>query len=203
MVDVDSHPVASPLARQRMRRAALGPGEHALLGLLVLHGGAGYGYDLARHFSEQSGPLAEIIRLEPGMLYPHLKKLARDRLVTAAVDEQTGRPARQTHAITDAGRQALDRWLREPVRATREIRLDFLLKLFFARRLDPALARSLVAEQRRVCDDLATSLSAQRDRLVEASEPVDPFSRQVLDLRLTQTHAAADWLAGIARDLAG
>jgi DNA-binding PadR family transcriptional regulator len=119
----------------------LGPGEYALLGLLTLSGGSGYGYDLARHFGEQSGPLAEIIRLEPGMLYHHLKKLARDRLVATAVEAQSGRPARQTHAITEAGRRALDQWLREPVRATREIRLDFLLKLFFARRLAHRPAR--------------------------------------------------------------
>ena len=179
----------------------MGPGEYALLGLLALGGGAGYGYDLARHFGERSGPLAEIIRLEPGMLYHHLKKLARRRLVAAAVEEQSGRPARQTHAITETGREALDRWLREPVRATREIRLDFLLKLFFARRLDPALARSLVAEQQRVCDELTASLTAQRNALNAEETAIDPFTRQILDLRLAQTRAAAAWLVDIGPDL--
>lgn len=176
----------------------MGPGEYALLGLLALSGGAGYGYDLARHFGERSGPLAEIIRLEPGMLYHHLKKLARDGLVVAAVEDQRGRPARQTHAITDAGRAALDRWLREPVHATREIRLDFLLKLYFARRLDQALARTLVTGQRRVCAELTASLTAQRNGLDAGS---DPFTRQVLDLRLAQTTAAAAWLASVAESL--
>ena len=194
-------PVASSRGQRRPRRQApLGAGEYALLGLLALHGGEGYGYDLARHFGERTGPLAEIIRLEPGMLYHHLKKLARGGLVVAAVEDQRGRPARQTHAITDAGRAALDAWLREPVHATREIRLDFLLKLYFARRLDPALARTLVADQRRVCADLAASLTAQRDGLDAAS---DPFTRQVLDLRVAQTRAAADWLASVAHDLDG
>ena len=197
----ERRPLAAQARRRPRRESPLGPGEYALLGLLALRGGSGYGYDLARHFGEQSGPLAEIIRLEPGMLYHHLKKLARDRLVATALEAQSGRPARQTHAITEAGRGALDRWLREPVRATREIRLDFLLKLFFARRLEPALARSLVAEQRRVCDDLAASLAAQRDRLDADGESTDPFTRQVLDLRLAQTRAAADWLADIAEEL--
>src|SRR5829696_68922 len=183
--------LAASRARRPRREAPLGPGEYALLGLLAVRGGAGYGYDLARHFGGRSGPLGEIIRLEPGMLYHHLKKLARDRLVTTTVEEQSGRPARQTHAITEAGRGALDRWLREPVRATREIRLDFLLKLFFARQLDPTLARSLVAYQRRVCDDLAASLTAQRGSLDAEEASADLFTRQVLDLRLAQTRAAA------------
>lgn len=193
--------LAASRARRPRREAPLGPGEYALLGLLAVRGGSGYGYDLARHFGERSGPLGEIIRLEPGMLYHHLKKLARDRLVTTTVEEQSGRPARQTHAITEAGRGALDRWLREPVRATREIRLDFLLKLFFARQLNPPLARSLVADQRRVCDDLAASLTAQIAGLDAGAAATDAFTRQILDLRLAQTRAASDWLADISRDL--
>ncbi len=187
--------------RRPRRDAPLGPGEYALLGLLALRGGSGYGYDLARDFEGRAGPLGEIMHLEPGMLYHHLKKLARDRLVVTTVEAQRGRPARQTHAITEAGREALARWLQEPVRATREIRLDFLLKLYFARQLDPALARTLVAEQRRVCDDLAASLTAQIAGLGKEDAAPDPFPRQVLDLRLAQTRAAADWLAAVARDL--
>ncbi len=52
-----------------MARAEM-PAEHAILGLLSLAetDGSGYGYDLARHFSEGQ-PLAEILRLEPSMLY--------------------------------------------------------------------------------------------------------------------------------------
>ncbi|MDQ3779847.1 MAG: hypothetical protein M3354_04765, partial [Chloroflexota bacterium] len=54
------------------------PAEHAILGLLALgvRPGEGYGYDLARQFS-LGQPLADVLRLEPGMLYHHLKKLER------------------------------------------------------------------------------------------------------------------------------
>ena len=175
------------------------PAEHAILGLLALDDddGRGYGYDLARHFGDGQ-PLAEVIRLEPGMLYHHLKKLARAGWVVADVEPQGTRPPRRVHRLTPAGRAELARWLAEPVAHTRELRLEFLVKLYFARRLDPARAARLLAEQRETCLRLEASLAGQLARLEE--EPaVDPleersFTRLVLDLRLAQTRAAIAWL---------
>lgn len=183
--------------RQATSTMRLGPAEHALLGLLSRPGVESHGYELARHFSH--GALAEIIRLEPGMLYHHLRKLAKAGLIDVSVEEQANRPARQTHTITPAGEAALDRWLTAPVHATREIRLDFLLKLYFARERDPALARSLVVDQRAVCAALERSLAGQLDGLTGDD---DPFTRQILTLRLAQTRAATAWLAGIEESLA-
>ena len=176
------------------------PAEHAILGLLELDvggadRGAGYGYDLARHFSEGQ-PLAEVLRLEPGMLYHHLKKLERVGWVTAAVTPRGARPPRRIHRITPSGRAELARWLAEPVAHTREIRLEFLVKLYFARQRDPALAARLVAEQRETCLRLEASLAEQLAALDAADEAdqARDFRRLVLELRLAQTRAAAAWL---------
>ena len=182
------------------------PAEHAILGLLALEDGdgRGYGYDLARHFGEGQ-PLAEVLRLEPGMLYHHLKKLARAGWVEAAVEPQGTRPPRRVYRLTRAGRAELGRWLAEPVRHTREIRLEFLVKLYFARRLDPERAARLLAEQRETCRRLEESLAGQLARL-DADQGAEPterdaraFTRLVLELRLAQTRAAAAWLELAAR----
>jgi PadR family transcriptional regulator AphA len=184
------------------------PAEHAILGLLTLEGdreGEGYGYDLARHFTGDQ-PLATVLRLEPGMLYHHLKKLARARWVDVTVEPQGTRPPRQVYRLTPAGRDELHRWLSEPVARTREIRLEFLVKLYFARRLDPALATRLLTEQTEICRRLATSLSRQRANLdIELAaaegnqaEATRSFRQLVLDLRLAQTRAALDWLSHAA-----
>jgi PadR family transcriptional regulator AphA len=174
------------------------PAEHAILGLLLLDDGAGHGYDLARHFADGQ-PLAEVIRLEPGMLYHHLKKLNRSGWATASIEHQGTRPPRMVYRITDAGRAELHRWLREPVAHTREIRLEFLVKLYFARRLDARLAQRLIAEQLETCRRLEASLAAQLERAQTAAPGSnDPaFSRLVLDLRLRQTRAAIAWLSTI------
>ncbi|MFN8675204.1 MAG: PadR family transcriptional regulator [Thermomicrobiales bacterium] len=173
------------------------PAEHALLGLLSLAGGTAHGYDLARQFRRDQ-PLGEVIRLEPAMLYKHLKKLARLGWLTMTTEDQAPRPPRQICHLTSSGDAELRRWLGEPVARTREIRLEFLVKLYFAMHLAPELALRLATEQRAVMWQLSSSLAAQRAALhVPATAgPGDDlfFQDLVLDLRLRQTHAAAEWL---------
>lgn len=173
------------------RPPRLGPAEHSLLGLLAGAGDAGiHGYDLARQYTH--GPLGEIIRLESGMLYHHLKKLDRYGMIATHVEHQPDRPDRQVHTLTAIGRRQLDHWLREPVRATREIRLDFLLKLFFTRRLVPAHLDELVAQQRSVLTALADSLRAQMRGPATSDDAIE--RQMVLRLRQAQTEAALTWL---------
>lgn len=170
------------------------PAEHAILGLLALDTGTGHGYDLARHFAEGQ-PLGDVLRLEPGMLYHNLKKLAKVGWLVSSVEPQGARPPRQVYQITDEGRAELDRWLREPVIRTREIRLEFLVKLYFARRIDKDLAARLIAEQHETFARLEESLATQLTGLERRVDLEDAdFSRLVLELRLAQTRAAIDWL---------
>lgn len=209
---------ASPSPPKRPAASAERPAEHAILGLLALdaggQGGEGgsHGYDLARRFGDGE-PLGEVLRLEPGMLYHHLKRLEGSGMVVAAAGQEAvarvgrrgARPPRRGYRLTAAGAAELRRWLGEPVAHTRELRLEFLVKLYFARRLAPERVARLVNEQRATLDRLAASLTEQRralgasaankDEASSAGDDVDAiFLRQVLDLRLAQTEAAANWL---------
>ncbi len=180
------------------------PAEHALLGLLSLAGGTTHGYELARQF-RRGQPLGDVIRLEQAMLYKHLKKLARLGWLTMTVEDQAPRPPRQVCHLTPTGEAELQRWLAEPVVRTREIRLEFLVKLYFALHIDPSLARRLASEQHAVVRQLADSLAQQLERLPTpdsaAQQPADDatFRRLVLQLRLDQTDAAAHWLDQVAQ----
>jgi DNA-binding PadR family transcriptional regulator len=179
------------------------PAEHALLGLLSLAGGTAHGYELARQF-RRGQPLGDVIRLEQAMLYKHLKKLARLGWLTMTVEDQAPRPPRQVCHVTPSGEAELHRWLTEPVVRTREIRLEFLVKFYFALHIDPNLARRLASEQHAVVRQLADSLAQQLDRLSTpetVQEPADDatFHRLVLQLRLDQTEAAAHWLDQVAQ----
>jgi hypothetical protein len=102
------------------------------------------------------------------------------------------------YKITDDGRAELTRWLQEPVARTREIRLEFLVKLYFARQLDPGHATRLLAEQRDTLHKLEESLSAQLATAPDSDD--DAFPRLVLDLRLEQTRAALAWLDRVDRE---
>jgi PadR family transcriptional regulator, regulatory protein AphA len=179
--------------------------EHAILGLLALsESGTGHGYVLSRQFSPEA-PLGDVVRLEPGMVYHHLKKLERLGWVSAVPEAEPGRPARRLYALSAAGRDELGRWLAEPVARTREIRLDFLVKLYLALLLDPALAVRLVDEQRDLCARLVDSLSNRlRSGQVDVNRDALTvrFGDMVLDMRLAQTRAALAWLDRVGRDAA-
>ena len=130
------------------------------------------------------------------MLYHYLKKLARNGSITTRVEQQQGRPDRQVHALTPEGRSSLMAWLAEPVTSTREIRLDFLVKLYLADRLDPARRAQLVQDQKQVMQQRAERLQAQVDD-PQPNDPDNAFGDMVLRLRLSQTRAAVEWLDSI------
>jgi DNA-binding PadR family transcriptional regulator len=170
-------------------RAAPSATEYTLLGLIAQEaaGEPVHGYDLQRRLGE--GSLARIIRVEPGMMYHYLKKLARRGLITEAVMPQEGRPARHLHTVTREGRGLLHEWIISPVHSTREMRLEFLLKLWFARQ-DRDQALALIHAQARVIEGNIDSLRSQ----IDALPAEDTFGRAVLDLRLGQNAAIRSWL---------
>lgn len=166
--------------------------EHAVLGLLLLE--PRHGYQLMKEFDEDT-VLGGIVRLEPGMLYAHLKKLERAEWITASTQTQSTRPPRRVFEITPAGQAKLNRWLQEPVERTRDLRLEFLLKLYLARLIDPASTTRLIAEQRVVCQGFLTSLEGQ----LEGES--DDFGRLVIEMRLAQNQALARWLERAASEV--
>lgn len=68
------------------------------------------GYDLKRRFQESVG---FFYRVSDGSLYPALKKLAHDKLVTMRT-ERHGKRARKVYAITPLGRERFLKMLAEP-----------------------------------------------------------------------------------------
>ena len=158
------------------------------MGLLANTAGSRHGYDLAREFQPDSD-LGEIIRLEPGMLYHHLKKMERLGWVSSHREQVDRRPARSVCSLTEEGRVELERWMREPVGHTREIRLVFLVKLYLARQFDSNLAHELIAHQIATLEEIG---SGRSDSTADGE-----FSRAVRRLRLSQTQTALEWLRSL------
>jgi PadR family transcriptional regulator, regulatory protein AphA len=160
--------------------------ENALLGLLRRE--PRHGYELAREFAPDT-PLGEVVHLEMSMLYALLKKLERDGYVRSSMQIQGSRPPRKVFELTNSGHQALDDWLAEPVERTRDLRLEFLLKLYIARDTEPQLARNLIAGQHEICQRHIASLHDQ------IAGEQDSFRRLVLEMRMAQNVALLEWLA--------
>ena len=106
------------------------------------------------------GGLGRVWRLKLGLLYAVLKRLEAEGLLHAVRSEQDEGPARRVLAITPAGEAAFACWLRTPVAAGRDLRVEFLAKLYFARRAGPHAAAALLDAQIAVARGWASRLGA-------------------------------------------
>jgi DNA-binding PadR family transcriptional regulator len=88
----------------------LGRDEVRLLVLHVLTRGTSHGYAIARAVELQSD---DALRMGEGTLYPVLRALEQDGLVTSEWETADSGPARKVYRITTAGRAELTRRLRD------------------------------------------------------------------------------------------
>ena len=102
-----------------------------LLGLLTIESMSGYDLGLTIR-----GSVGHFWNESYGQIYPNLKKLANDGLVSCKTERQKGKPDRRIYSITNKGRERLQKWLAVPPQP--EIpRNELLLKLFFGTQASP------------------------------------------------------------------
>lgn len=185
-------------ARAHRDRGAAEPARFALLGLLLQ--GPAHGYDLSRRFGPGSA-LGDVIHLSVSHLYALLSRLERDGLVVGEVQEAGGLPQRRVYRLSEAGRDAVERWIDEPVSHPRDMRLDFPLKLYIARDFGPTRVAELIERQRTVFKEYIARL------LVEEKQANTDEDAAFIDLmrmgRIGRAQAALDWLARCAESPEG
>ncbi|MPZ22575.1 MAG: PadR family transcriptional regulator [Dehalococcoidia bacterium] len=170
----------------------LNPAQYAILGLL--DAGPAHGYDLVRSFNE-GGDLAGVVRLEQASLYAALKDLAGRGLIEGHEERDGLRPQRIVYEPTNAGRKLLQEWIETPVSRLREIRLDFLLKIYFARLTGRASVADLLATQIAVCHRYLADLES-----ASAALPPDGFAYLVTQSKVSAARATLDWLQDYRRN---
>lgn len=160
--------------------------EHALLGFLrprPLHG-----YEILRRMDDPAG-LGLVWTLKPSHLYSLLARLADEGYILSRREQQESRPTRKVFELTRSGEAMYWDWVQSPVARGRELRLDFLAKLFFARREGATIVDRLVERQKAALEDW---LAAQRSHLVESGGR--DFEWQVHQFRAGQIEAMLAWL---------
>jgi PadR family transcriptional regulator, regulatory protein AphA len=159
------------------------PAEYPVLGILTL--GEAHGYDICRRLHKGIGP---IWKLGKSQVYALLSRLERDGLVAHERMDQENLPARNMFRITPTGEEVFREWLDAPVNHVRDMRLEFLTKLWFARQTDPDHERTLIEHQLAVCGEKVKRLEA-----LKAMCSTEIESRSI-SFRLTIVRAAASWL---------
>ena len=87
--------------------------RHFILGLLTQRPMSGY--DIKRMLKSLSWLIGEP---SFGSLYPALKALEQDDLVTMELEERANKPSRKLYNITEAGIRTLDEWISQPAGPT-------------------------------------------------------------------------------------
>lgn len=173
-----------------MSERALLPGEFAVLGLLAVR--PMHGYEMARFFDRDD--LTEVCPVEQSLLYTYVRNVEERGLVTFTEERVGVRPPRKTYRLTESGRLLVHMWLRQPVERMREIRLAFLLKLYFLEKLDAGAERDLLRRQIDVCEAYRLRCSGRVERL-------DGFSRLVAQSKLSAAEASLHWLKNYENEL--
>jgi DNA-binding PadR family transcriptional regulator len=158
--------------------------EYALLGLLQEQ--PMHGYQLYQELSAPNG-LWLIWRIKQGQLYALLTKLEECGYLTATLEPQETRPPRKIFQLTANGQAAWQHWLTTPVARPRQMRQEFLAKLFFAQRAGQAATTALFTAQRDLCRSWQVSEQA-------AESAATGFAQVVALFRLSQVEALLIWL---------
>jgi PadR family transcriptional regulator AphA len=158
----------------------------ALLGMLSM--GAMSGYELRQRIEASIG---NFWSESYGQIYPTLKRLEQERMVSAA---EGGRAGSKVYTLTEAGSARLREWLGVMPRPQVE-RNELLLKLFFGSLQPVEQVREQVAERLRVeKTDMARYEGIEGHLMREhARHPGLPFWLMTLRYGKAQTKALIGW----------
>ena len=168
--------------------------EYILLGLLdeqPMHG-----YDLHKRLTSMEG-IGLVWQIKQAQLYAFLEKLESDGLLDGTLVQAENRPARKLYRPSSVGRQTFRAWLRSPVLHEREIRQEFLARLYFARHEGTDAVLELLEDQINICYEWMETIQINMASL----RPDQDYERMVYEYRIYQVRATLDWLNAVRREL--
>lgn len=161
--------------------------EHGLLGFL-LHGPL-HGYELHQQVQDAQ-KLGLVWRIKQAHLYALLTRLEVEGLVQAELIPQEARPPKRLLRLTDTGRQAFNAWLSTPVEHGRDVRVEFLVKLFWAQQTSAVAIQNLLAAQRQVTHSLLANVAVE----FPEADTAQRYAKLVNEFRRGQLEAMLRWL---------
>src|ERR1700685_4174820 len=151
------------------------------------------GYDLKQRFQD---PVGFFYRVSDGSIYPALKKLARDGLVTLRTERQ-GLRTRKVYAITARGGEILRRLRREPAQPL-FVFDESQVKIYFADQ-EPEIALEHMERSRRDDEERTAILTEMVAEMRRAG--ANPVRTAIIELGRAITDAKARALATLSSQL--
>jgi DNA-binding PadR family transcriptional regulator len=160
--------------------------DKALLGFLMQ--GATHGYALHERVQEELG---RIWYMGMSNVYATLKDLERTGYVECNLEEGSY-PRRKVYAITGRGRQSFLAWVREPVLAIRDMRVEFLAKVYFFDALQLKGLDVLCRSQEAFCQERLRELKERDDEVNQGG-----FEWIVSQFREGRIQSTLEWLGKV------
>ena len=104
------------------------------------------------------------------------------------------RPPRKIFHLTEEGQSTFLRWLTLPVEKPRDIRILFLVKLYFVQLYLPIQTHSLIEQQIQACAHFLERLESKHFSITDQANDETFFNHVVLRSRIHQTHSLLEWL---------
>jgi PadR family transcriptional regulator AphA len=157
--------------------------EYVLLGALFL--GPKHGYEISQ-FLECA--LESTWQVSTSQLYLLLKRLEHNGLLESNIQEQEMRPSKRVFSLTSKGRKAFLGWLGSPVENIRNLRIEFLGKIFFFHSFSLKEGNELVKGQLACLKKIKTKLQKKKEG------ESDSFRKLVFESKLMAVESWQRWL---------
>ncbi len=156
--------------------------QSVLLGFLMRKSMTGY--DLKKAFSLS---FSFFSGLSYGSIYPALRKMERQGLISKQLEIQDGAPNRKVYTITEAGKRSFLESLKEPF-VSEQPKSSFLMRLFFFAHLAPEERRAIALRQLHSIEQMSARLDAVRP---EIESRADRFQLLCYELGVRMFHDMA------------
>lgn len=162
--------------------------KYALLGSMLSR--PRHGYEIMQFLDSFLGSTWHV---GTSQLYTLLKNLEKRGLLSSSVKNQESRPSKRVFSLTPSGREVFLGWLHSPAQHVRDLRIEFLAKLFFFTHFDIKGASELIDSQIRILEEIRARIEKRE------KEETDPFGRLVIGFKVTTIDTWIDWLMVEAR----
>lgn len=146
-----------------------------------------HGYELRQRLERGLGALWHIASSQ---LYSVLHRLGDRGWVVAHVESDASRPSRTVYETTVEGARAFEEWVTAPVEHLRDMRIEFLAKIYFLRRRSGAAVAALCGKQIEILESLDVGLARHGNMESDDAQ----FGATVLSFRRKRMRSMIEWL---------
>jgi PadR family transcriptional regulator, regulatory protein AphA len=168
--------------------------EFALLGLLYKT--PTHGYELHKQITDPEG-IGMIWGVKLSNLYAQINKLEKKGYITGIVHAEDSRPARTEYHITESGKTIFTQWIITIVDHPRDMRQEFMLRLFFLLKYHPEMAKVLCSRQLAECNHWLKNTQSALEKVNEEKF----YEKSVVQFRIYHIRSIIDWLENLEKDL--